>query len=395
MDFINGFLDKLGKNEAASLRDADGDPNKKCIERIQNAVFAKVYGSSTLVELQAESAKPKIRNVLKALNSCAGDFAQVKEHDDLDVVPDMMEALEYYLANKDQSKAEMEHTLKNAQSLNFTGDTPTFKTDHAVNMILAIADRAGSRNRLENVFRAISNEIKNEVSQRENPEVDMFSGPYQAKNKEQVVKQALDKVGREDVQKAMRTSFDHTFRNYQPGVWLLRKSHIHAYTRKDGTLVQEHEDSRQERVDTSDLPLSMGAAWTDLNDKDTREYLLDRAKRTGTGIDGLIARHQLDKLHNLAHDESNTAKHDTTVYFALNGEMFDNMKLGETFAARGARSTTEDPERAKRYGKNLFLVNIPKGSVAIFDPHHIAYTRTNRFGTVSQIKAKGVPRPEV
>lgn len=218
MDFINGFLDKLGKNEAASLRDADGDPNKKCIERIQNAVFAKVYGSSTLVELQAESAKPKIRNVLKALNSCVGDFAQVKEHDDLDVVPDMMEALEYYLAHKDESKAEMEHTLKNAGSLNFTGDAPTFKTDHAVNMILAIADRAGSRNRLENVFRSISNEIKNEVAQRENPEVDMFSGPYQPKSKEQVVKQALDKVGREEVSKSLK-----------PGLYLLRKSGLYHH----------------------------------------------------------------------------------------------------------------------------------------------------------------------
>ncbi len=198
MDFINGFLDKLGKNESASLRDADGDPNKKAIERIQNAVFTKVYGSSMLTELQAESAKPKIRNVLKALNGCAGDFAQVKAHDDLDVVPDMMEAIEYTLAHQAESRAELEHTLRNAGSLDFTGDTPKFKTEFATDMILAIADRAGSRNRLENVFRAISNGIKNEVASRKNPEVDMFSGPTEPKSKEQVVKQALDKVRRTD-----------------------------------------------------------------------------------------------------------------------------------------------------------------------------------------------------
>jgi len=223
MDFINGFLDKLGKNEAASLRDSDGDPNKKAIERIQNAVFTKVYKSSMLTELQAESAKPKIRNVLKALNGCVADFAQVQQHDDLDVVPDMMEAIEYYLGHQNQSKAELEHVLKNAAELNFTGDAPVFKTDHATNMILAIADRSGSRSKLENVFRAISNEIKNEVANRDNPEVDMFSGPYQPKNKEQVVKQALDKVKGEDVQKSFCDS----------GLYLITKSNGGTHARND------------------------------------------------------------------------------------------------------------------------------------------------------------------
>ncbi len=236
MDFINGFLDKLGKNESAGLRDADGDPNKKCIERIQNAVFTKVYGSSMLTELQAESAKPKIRNVLKALNGCVGDFAQIKGHDDLDVVPDMMEAIEYTLAHQNQSKAELEHTLKNAGSLDFTGDTPKFKTEHSVDMILAISDRAGSRNRLENVFKAISNGIKDEVASRDNPEVDMFSGPAEPKSKEQVVKQALNKLKDDNVQKSLKA-----------GLWLLRKSKetVKGYIKQTGKLVYNYERNWQ------------------------------------------------------------------------------------------------------------------------------------------------------
>ena len=221
MEFINGFLDKLGKNESASLRDADGDPNKKAIERIQNAVFTKVYGSSVLTELQAESAKPKIRNVLRALNACVGDFAQVKGHDDLDVVPDMMEAIEYTLSHQGQSRAELEHTLRNAGSLNFTGDTPTFKTEYATAMILAIADRTGSRSRLENVFKGISNAIKTEVASRENPEVDMFSGPAEAKSKETVVKQALQQANSSaDLNKAQSfqpRAFTHLLLKHQGG----------------------------------------------------------------------------------------------------------------------------------------------------------------------------------
>ena len=221
MDFINGFLGKLGKNEAASLRDADGDPNKKAIERIQNAVFTKVYGSSVLTELQAESAKPKIRNVLRALNACVGDFAQVKGHDDLDVVPDMMEAIEYTLSHQGQSRAELEHTLRNAGSLNFTGDTPTFKTEYSIDMILAIADRTGSRSRLENVFKGISHAIKTEVASRENPEVDMFSGPAQPKSKEKVVKEALQQAGNgNDLNKAQSfqpRAFTHLLQKHQGG----------------------------------------------------------------------------------------------------------------------------------------------------------------------------------
>lgn len=98
-------------------------------------------------------------------------------------------------------------------------------------MILAIADRSGSRNKLENVFRAISNGIKTEVADRENPEVDMFSGPHVNKTKEQVVKQALDKVKGEEVQKSQSRA----------GLHLLRKSirREHGRTERRGTIQEK------------------------------------------------------------------------------------------------------------------------------------------------------------
>lgn len=245
MGFINGFLDKLGKNEAASLRDSDGDPNKKCIERVQNAVFAKVYGSSLLTEYQAESAKPKIRNVLRALNACVADFVHTRQHDDLDVIPDMMEAIEYYLAHRNESKSDMEYKLKHYGSLKFSEEDTAFKTDHAINMTLAIVERAGSRSRLENVFRAISNEIKNEVALRENPEVDMFAGPYQPKNKEQVVGQALGKL------RAAEEETNKSFSN--SGLYLLRKAHVRAtsYVNKHGKVInrRSYHDKRTRKTD--------------------------------------------------------------------------------------------------------------------------------------------------
>lgn len=40
--FIQEFLGTLGANERASLIDKHGDPNKRCVERVQAAVFARV-----------------------------------------------------------------------------------------------------------------------------------------------------------------------------------------------------------------------------------------------------------------------------------------------------------------------------------------------------------------
>jgi hypothetical protein len=122
------------------------------------------------------------------------------------------------------------------------------------------------------------------------------------------------------------------------------------------------------RVDTSDMPLSKGAAWNDLNDPKAREYLLGRARRTGEGIDTLIRPEALDKLHRLAHDPAMKLGHTETIYFGLAGEKFKTMKPGEVFTTLGTRSTTNDIDRAKSYagtdGK-VFTVDLPPGTTAI------------------------------
>lgn len=126
----------------------------------------------------------------------------------------------------------------------------------------------------------------------------------------------------------------------------------------------------KERVDTSDLPLARGAAWNDLNDADTREYLLDKAERgkLPDGIDNLIQPDKLAKLESLANNDEYRISKPTTVYFGLEGEKFSNLKEGEEFAALGTRSTTSTISRANDYAGakgTVFEVELPSGTLAV------------------------------
>jgi len=114
------------------------------------------------------------------------------------------------------------------------------------------------------------------------------------------------------------------------------------------------------RTDTSQLPLSMGAFWEDLKDADYRDMLRRRASR-GKEVEIV---HHLDDLYKFATREEYKTKENKKVFFGLRGEKFSNMKVGETFEARGARSATPDFERAKRYGE-VFELDVPKGSVLV------------------------------
>jgi hypothetical protein len=121
------------------------------------------------------------------------------------------------------------------------------------------------------------------------------------------------------------------------------------------------------RVDTSDLPLARGAAWNDLNDEDTREFLLRRAKKGGN-IDEMIDPVSLNRLHDLANDPSMRTTKESTVFFGLGGDEFKDKPTGEIFKALGTRSTATEVERAKSYAGSsggVFEVVLPKGTLAI------------------------------
>ena len=80
--FINRFLQALGPEEAAKFIDDQGKGTKQLRERINSAIFARVYGDDRLIALQAEAADPAIRNILTALQVAAPAFAKAKAIDE-------------------------------------------------------------------------------------------------------------------------------------------------------------------------------------------------------------------------------------------------------------------------------------------------------------------------
>jgi hypothetical protein len=88
------FVRSMPKDEQGELIDAKGMPNTKAIDRLNNAIFYKAYGSDTLIELYAQAADPEARAVLSALAKAASKMAALEGAGDYDVRSSVLDAAE-------------------------------------------------------------------------------------------------------------------------------------------------------------------------------------------------------------------------------------------------------------------------------------------------------------
>lgn len=125
-------------------------------------------------------------------------------------------------------------------------------------------------------------------------------------------------------------------------------------------------NNQKESVDTSGFPLSMSGNYVNLSDPEYREHIKKKVEK-GRDVD-YDPMPSFDKIVEVANDPQYTLKEDEQVFFALSGDKFKNMQVGDTFTARGSRSTTKELDRAKRYGKDgaIFKLDIPAGSQAVY-----------------------------
>lgn len=117
-------------------------------------------------------------------------------------------------------------------------------------------------------------------------------------------------------------------------------------------------------LDTSEMPLSRGALWSDLKDEDYRNMLIKKAGK-GEAIEIVP---QIERLNIFATNKAFLSTKEEIVYFGLDGEKFANLKKGDIFDALGTRSTSLTFERAKQYAGDsgtVFQLEIPKGVVSI------------------------------
>jgi hypothetical protein len=98
--FVRRFLAKLPATEQAGLIDAGGQLSQAGYSRIRNAVLARAYGNSPVLQRMVESLDDNVRNVGKALMRVAPQVAKTREAigegalHDADLTPDLLSAVE-------------------------------------------------------------------------------------------------------------------------------------------------------------------------------------------------------------------------------------------------------------------------------------------------------------
>lgn len=112
--FIQRFMAKLPATEQAGLIDSTGQLSQAGYTRIRNAVLAKAYGDSPVLQRMVESLDNNVRNIGAALLRVAPQVAKTREAindgalHDADLTPDLMAAAEELSALKEKGTSVTE-----------------------------------------------------------------------------------------------------------------------------------------------------------------------------------------------------------------------------------------------------------------------------------------------
>lgn len=88
------FVRSMPKEEQGELIDKNGMPNSKAIDRLNNAIFYKAYGSDSLIDLYAQAADPEAKLILQALARAASKVSQLEGAGEYDIRQKIIEAAE-------------------------------------------------------------------------------------------------------------------------------------------------------------------------------------------------------------------------------------------------------------------------------------------------------------
>jgi hypothetical protein len=88
------FVRSMPKEEQGELMDANGMPTRQAVDRLNNAIFYKAYGSDTLIDLYAQAQDQEARLILQALARSASKAAQLDGANEYDIRKNIVEAAE-------------------------------------------------------------------------------------------------------------------------------------------------------------------------------------------------------------------------------------------------------------------------------------------------------------
>jgi hypothetical protein len=88
------FIQGMPETEWGELMGKNKMPTSRAVDRLNNAIFYKAYGSDSLIDLYAQAADPEAKLVLSALAKAAGKVSKLDGAGQYDIRPNIIEAAE-------------------------------------------------------------------------------------------------------------------------------------------------------------------------------------------------------------------------------------------------------------------------------------------------------------
>jgi len=330
--FIRRFLERLGQQEGGGLITSSGEPTQQLIQRMQAAVFAKVYRHDKLVNLMAEEADPGIRNILNALVKAAPDFLRAQAKGDpaalgYDVGPRLAEATALVMESKRRGAQSLDRYL-NQQGL--FGRPP----EDVASLAIFLDNYKRSVNRIAFGLGQLAESIGSEVERSGNIEMFERTRPTFGELVGRAVRQVEEQYGRQEGSQG--TLFEHGPQHdpvhggggEQPG---------RGRTASGGTGLRE--DRRIGEADESLKPLKYSLY----------DDLMDRAYRPGRPVTTAEIREAFPNA---------TAIEELPQGFRVelpNGQEILVVKDTGSLAFRTTRAETTSPRFKKWFGKSVLV----------------------------------------
>ena len=196
-DFIGAFISRVAaESERNSLLTGTGMLSQTGLERVQNAVFAKAYGSAELSARLSESLDNDMKNVTNALMATAARAVQLREGIqngslfELDVVEDITQAVELYAKVKAQGGTIAEWQQQMQLFDNYSPE--------AQKIAKFLEKNKGSSKKMRDMFNAVYAEIEELGDPRQGT---LFGGGNENVTKDDIIERAAkryaESTGRE------------------------------------------------------------------------------------------------------------------------------------------------------------------------------------------------------
>lgn len=187
-DAVRDFISQMPQSERASLVDADGEPTKKAMERMQNALIAKAYENDDLSHEIMESWSPESLTITNALRQSAPALASLKG------LPDGYDVRD--IVSKASVRAFKE--LKRGKSLDEAqGNVDMFESadnDSASRAILKMFANTKNSKDISQKLIKMADTLKAYAEEEKSPMGDLFGGSefaFEKPKREDIIKKAL------------------------------------------------------------------------------------------------------------------------------------------------------------------------------------------------------------